>query len=85
MIELDWMRVWNLRIIKPAKSFPFMPFVFLFFIYFSILSRFPSYIEGNVEFKCGDGKLSYKLVLSHKNLKKNTKKLKKFKKKKNEN
>ncbi|MFS7947110.1 hypothetical protein Hanom_Chr06g00544241 [Helianthus anomalus] len=36
-------------------------FVFglLFLIYFKFLSRFTSYTEGNVEFKCGDGKLSF--------------------------
>ncbi|MFS8012331.1 hypothetical protein Hanom_Chr14g01319571 [Helianthus anomalus] len=36
---------------------------FLFLIYyFSFFSRFPSYIEGNVKFKCGDG--NYRLVSS---------------------
>ncbi|KAF5821529.1 hypothetical protein HanXRQr2_Chr01g0015091 [Helianthus annuus] len=29
--------------------------VFYFLFIFSFLSRFPSYVEGNVKFKCGDG------------------------------
>ena len=46
---------WKFIRAYPAKSFPIMPSSLLFLILFLFLSRFSSYIEGNVEFKCGDG------------------------------
>ncbi|KAF5783256.1 hypothetical protein HanXRQr2_Chr11g0505831 [Helianthus annuus] len=49
-------------LIKPAKSFPICPLFFISYLFLVFLSRFPSYIEGNVKFKCGDG--NYRLVSS---------------------
>ena len=61
--------------------FQLCPRVFLFLILFLFLSRFPSYIEGNVEFKCGDGKLALVWVVWVIKIEKYKKKLKKKSKK----
>ncbi|KAJ0954864.1 hypothetical protein HanRHA438_Chr00c06g0845631 [Helianthus annuus] len=41
--------------LSPFHLCPCVFFYFLFFFFFEFLSWFPSYIEGNVKFKCGDG------------------------------
>ena len=69
---------WSSHMHNQLSPFLFALESFYFLFNFLFLSRFPSYIEGNVEFKCGDGNCRLgclvESVLSHKNKKMNKKK-----------